>query len=175
MSWSNRLRAIVRASGALGLTALLSACVQPLYGTLGQGVLEKELQAIQIEPIPDRFGYYLGKELVFAFNGTGAEVAPKYRLVIKLKQRVQAPTVDTVTSRATSASVIGDAEYELFPVGQVEPILQGVAFSVASYDRFNQRVSNVRAARDAEVRDAKTMAEQIRTQIAARLAARNLN
>ena len=130
-------------------------------------------RAIKIEPIADRFGHYVEKELAFAFNGTGLEVPPKYRLVVTLKQRVQAPVVDTVTSRATAATVIGDASFELFAIGRSEPVMQGVAFSVAGYDRFSQRISNVRAARDAEIRDAKAIAEQIRTQVAARMASRN--
>lgn len=169
-SFSDRIRRlVVMTSVAFALTG----CIQPLYGTLGPGGLESELQAIKIEPIPDRFGHYIEKELAFAFNGTGLEVAPKYRLVVTLKQRVQAPVVDTVTARATAATVIGDASFELYALGKAEPIMQGVAFSVAGYDRFSQRISNVRAARDAEIRDAKAIAEQIRTQIAARMASRN--
>jgi LPS-assembly lipoprotein len=172
MSWSD-LRRVGLFLGAIALAASLGGCVEPLYNTLGPGVLEQELQAIKIEPIPDRFGHYLEKELLFAFNGTGANVPPKFKLVVSLKQRVQAPTVDTVTSRATSATVIGDAEYALYAIGKEEPSIRGVAFSVASYDRYSQRLSNIAAARDAEVRDAKAIAEQIRTQVAARLATRN--
>jgi len=157
--------------GAIALT--LAGCIQPLYGTLGPGGLESELQAIRVEPIADRFGHYVEKELAFAFNGTGAQIPPKYRLVVSLKQKVQAPVVDTVTSRATAATVVGDASFELYALGKSEPLMQGVAFSVAGYDRFSQRISNVRAARDAEVRDAKAIAEQIKTQIAARMASRN--
>jgi LPS-assembly lipoprotein len=164
----------LRFVGACLVATMLGGCVQPLYGSLGAGVLESELQAIRIEPIPDRFGYYVQKELTFAFNGTGTTVAPKYRLVVNLKQRVQAPVIDTVTSRATAATVIGDATYELYAMGgSTQPVLSGVAFSVAGYDRFSQRIANVRAARDAEIRDAKAIAEQIRTQIAARLASKN--
>jgi LPS-assembly lipoprotein len=155
------------------LATALGGCVEPLYNARGPGVLENDLQAIKIDPIPDRFGHYLEKELNFAFNGTGAEVTPRYRLVVKLNERVQAPVVDTVTSRATAATVIGDVEYQLYPIGGTEPLMKGVAFSVASYDRFSQRISNVQAARDAETRDAKAIAEQIRTQITARFAARD--
>lgn len=155
------------------VAALLGGCIQPLYGTLGPGGLESELQAIRIEPIPDRMGHYVEKELAFAFNGTGLEVPPKYRLVVTLKEKVQAPVVDTVTTRATAATVAADASFTLFAMGRSEPLMQGVAFSVAGYDRFSQRISNVRAARDAEIRDAKAIAEQIRTQIAARMASRN--
>lgn len=155
------------------VATLLSGCIQPLYGTLGPGGLESELQAIRIEPIPDRMGHYVEKELAFAFNGTGLEVPPKYRLVVTLKEKVQAPVVDTVTARATAATVAADASFALYTLGKSEPLMQGVAFSVAGYDRFSQRISNVRAARDAEIRDAKAIAEQIRTQIAARMASRN--
>ncbi len=171
MSSSSRMS--VKTILVAALAGSVGGCIQPLYNSLGPGGLESELQSIKVEPIPDRFGHYVEKELRFAFNGTGAEVAPKYRLVVSLKQRVQAPVIDTVTARATAATVVGDASYELFVIGKTEPIIQGIAFSVASYDRFSQRISNVRAARDAETRDAKTIAEQIRTQIAARMAARN--
>ena len=136
----------------LGLVAAtsvaLGGCVETLYGSLGAGVLERELQAIKVEPIPDRFGHYVAQELIFALNGSGAAVAPRYRLVVTLKQRVQSPIVDTVTSRATSASLVADAGYALFPVGGGPAVAEGVAFSVASYDRFSQRISNVRAAPD---------------------------
>jgi LPS-assembly lipoprotein len=157
---------------SIALAAAVGGCVEPLYNAQGPGVLEGELQAIKVDPIPDRFGHYLERELRFAFNGTGSEVTPKYRLVVKLSERVQAPVVDTVTSRATSATLIGDATYQLFAVGGTEPLVKGVAFSVASYDRVSQRISNIQAARDAEIRDAKAIAEQIRTQILARMAAR---
>ena len=41
--------------------------------------------------------------------------------------------------------------------------------SAATYDRSAQRYANIRAARDAEIRDAKTVADQITTRIAAAL------
>ena len=69
--------------------------------------------------------------------------------------------------------VVADADFGLYPVAGGPAVIQGVAFSVASYDRFSQRISNVRAARDAEIRDAKAIAEQIRNQITSRLAARH--
>lgn len=170
--WSSRRSMLAKLTVCAAVAGLMAGCVEPLYGSLGAGVLEQELRAIKVEPIPDRFGHYVAQELIFGFNGSGAVVAPKYRLVVTLKQRVQAPIVDTVTSRATAASLVADASFGLFPIGGGPAILEGVAFSVASYDRFSQRISNVRAARDAEIRDARAIAEQIRTQISSRLAAR---
>jgi LPS-assembly lipoprotein len=158
---------------ALILPLALTGCIQPLYGpTLSGAPLAAELQAIAVDPIPDRLGHYLGNELIFGLNGTGSEVPPRYRLSVKLKERVQTPILDTVTGRANSATVIVDADYKLTTVPDNREITSGVASSIASYDRFSNRLSNVRAARDAEIRDAKTLAESIRTRISTALADR---
>ncbi|GAC1337421.1 MAG: hypothetical protein NVSMB26_24600 [Beijerinckiaceae bacterium] len=158
----------------LSLPLLLSGCFQPLYGPLASGgSLQDELQAIAVNPIPERLGHFVENELAFAFNGTGSTVVPKYRLTVVLRERVQTPLIDTVTARASAATVIVDADYSLVPVGGVVPITKGTAFSVASYDRTSQRVSNVQAARDAETRDAKVIADQIRTRVATALASRS--
>ena len=80
---------------------------------------------------------------------------PRYRLSVVLRERVQTPILDTVTGRATSATVIVDADYGWCHLPQKVEVLNGTAFDIASYDRFSNRFSNVRAARDAEIRDAK--------------------
>ena len=150
----------------------LAGCLQPLYGTLGPGGLENELQAIRVEPIVDRVGHYVENELVFGFNGSRIEAPAKYRLIVVLKERVQTPIVDTVTFRTTSATLVTDAEFQLIPIAGGPPIYKSNAFVAASYDRFSQRISNVRAARDAEQRDARVLADNIRTQVAAFFARR---
>lgn len=164
-----------RRRGAALLVAVaalaLSGCIQPLYGPIGAGApLASELQAIAVDPIPDRLGHYVRNELIFALNGTGSDTPPRYRLAVALKERVQTPILDTVTSRATSATVLVDAEYKLTSIVDEREITSGVAFGVASYDRFSNRLANVRAARDGEIRDAKVIADQIRTRVATVLA-----
>jgi LPS-assembly lipoprotein len=169
MSWSDCLRYCRLALAAMPLA--LAGCM-PLYGALGPGGLESELQAIKVEPIADRVGHYVADELIFGFNGSRTETPPRYRLVVTLKERVQTPVVDTVTFRTTSATVITDAAFELLPIGGGPPLYKSVAFAAASYDRFAQRISNVRAARDAEVRDARVLADNIRQQVTAYFARR---
>jgi LPS-assembly lipoprotein len=161
-------RALLGAACALGLTG----CLQPMYSGLGGAALVNDLQAIKVEPIGERLGHYLGNELVFAFNGTGSNVQPRYRLYVTLRQRVQSPLIDTVGGRATSGTIFVDAEYRLVPMEGGQAISSGVAVSIASYDRSSQRFANLRAARDAEIRDAKTLADQIRTRVAADLSRR---
>ena len=48
---------------------------------------------------------------------------------------------------------------------------QATATSTTSYDRFQQRFATVRAGRDAEIRLAKDLANQVKTRLAATLSA----
>ena len=148
----------------------MAGCFRPMYGGVEGSSLRSELAAIQVDPIQERSGYYLANELRFALNGTGDTVKPKYRLQINLRERVQTSLVDTISQRATAGSVVMDADYKLTAIEGGTPILSGVAFTFSSYDRTSQRFANIRAARDAEIRDAKNLAERIKTRIGAALA-----
>ena len=171
MSWFNRNNpAIIGGRSILALCAMLglSGCLQPLYGKL-DGHLNDELQSIAVDPIPDRIGHYLGNELIFAFNGTGSEISPKYRLHVSLIEKVQTPLVDTFAGRASAATIYVEANYKLTSLVDGKSIAEGTATGLASYDRTAQRFANLRAARDTEIRNAKALADQIRTRIAAAL------
>jgi LPS-assembly lipoprotein len=155
---------------------LLAGCitVQPLYGSWnGTGdQLASKLQAIAIDPINTRLGHYLGDDLEIALNGTGAQVPAKYHLIVTIAESSGTPLIDTVTGIPTGATVVTSAEFRLVPIAGTEPVYKGRAFVAASYDRTLARYADVRAARDAEIRDARVLADQIRTQVAAELATR---
>jgi LPS-assembly lipoprotein len=158
---------------ALLVGLALSGCLQPLYGPLSEGGdLASELQAIAVDPIPERLGHYLGNELIFGFNGAGSQVSPKYRLAVALRETSRTPLIDTVTGYASAATVVVNADYRLTLAQGGEPIAKGTVEAVATYDRTSQRFANIRAARDAEIRDAKRLAEQIRMRIAAAIRTR---
>jgi LPS-assembly lipoprotein len=151
----------------------LSGCIQPLYGPLSAGGdVAGELQAIAVDPIPNRLGHYLGDDLIFALNGTGSHVPPKYRLTVTVSESSETPLLDTVTGYPTAASVVVNADYVLLPVQGGAPITKGHVTALASYDRTSQRFADIRAARDAEIRNAKTLADQISTLIASAIAAK---
>jgi LPS-assembly lipoprotein len=181
MSWFDSIRQIKHSSDILRLTFLtgailsLSGCIEPLYGPKGDGGhIVSDLQAVKVEPIPDRLGHYLENELIFALNGTGSSPSPKYRLVVTVHERMSTPIVNTVTGEAEAGDVNVDAEYRLYPIaGSNEPVASGNVTNFVVYDRSTQRLSNVRAARDAEIRNAKVLADQIRTRIAVALANRH--
>jgi len=143
-----------------------------MYGP-GVGVDTRgELQGIVVDPTPGRLGHYLTEELRFLLNGTGDQPPPRYRLVVTFTQSGQTSLVDTVTGRATSNSLSVRANYKLFPAMGGEPVTEGYVISLSDYDRGSNRFANVRAARDAEIRNGKAMADQIRTRIASTLATR---
>jgi LPS-assembly lipoprotein len=178
MSSSDRVAArgrnAVALAVSLGYALLAGGCVQPLYmATTASGVaIGDELQAIKVEPVPERLGHYLTNELISQFNGTGSTVPPKYRLVVTLNERLSTPIINTFTGQAEAGAVSVDVQYQLFVlVGATDkPIAKGSVSEFVSYDRTSQRLSNVRAARDAEIRNARTIAEEIRTRIAIALA-----
>jgi LPS-assembly lipoprotein len=165
------VRTGLRLSAALGLTLALAGCFQPMYAPIGGVDARAELQAIAIEPVTGRLGHYLTEELRFLLNGTGDQPIPKYRLVITFAQSGQTALVDTVTGRATANSLSVRADYKLIPSAGGKPVTEGYVISLADYDRGTNRFANVRAARDAEIRNAKTLADQIRTRIASSLVA----
>jgi LPS-assembly lipoprotein len=159
---------------AMILAAPLAGCIQPLYGPSLDGTsTAAELQAVEVDKIPERIGHFVRNELIYGFNGTGAQVTPRYRLKVKLTERVQTPIYNTTTSFSTSATVVVDANYSLMTLPDNVEIAKGVAQALASYDRFTARFTNIRAARDAEIRDAKVIADSIRTRIAIDLATRH--
>ena len=63
-----------------------------------------------------------------------------------------------------------EAHYTLNKADGGAQVLTGVANANASYDRTQQRYSDLRAARDAEIRLARSLSEEISLRLAAQLA-----
>lgn len=169
-----------RRLAAVALASLaLAGCFRPLYAELpGGGNVRNELAAIEVAPIVDRLGqerigHYLRQELVFDLDGSGRTSEKRYTLVISnVSEQLVTATLNTETGRADSAVLTGSASFILTSIGGA-PIISGVARASATYDRSPQRFSNLRAARDAEIKIAKLIAEQIQTRLAATLVSRS--
>lgn len=156
---------------ALLLPLALGGCLRPLYGPTASGQpLAAAMAAVDVEPIQtatgqERLGHYLRSELVFNLDGSGQPAPKRYRLAMTVSERVQTPIVNSVTGRADSATIIVAVAYKLSGDGG-RSVAEGTAQSTASYDRTSQRFASVRAARDAEIRLARVLADQIRTRLA---------
>jgi LPS-assembly lipoprotein len=168
MSWSKSLPVLA----ALALAGALAGCFQPLYSEAAHPGLVEDLRAIEVLPIKDRIGHYLGDNLTTALNGTGQTPTPKYKLTVTVTTGTSTPTVSSLTNVATSATVTADARYTLNKAEGGAQVLTGVANANASYDRSQQRYNDLRAARDAEIRLARSLADEISLRLAAQLAAK---
>lgn len=171
------LKPLARLALVAGLSLGLSACFKPLYGPTASGEsLQNVLAAIDMPEIewPDNqavIGHYLRSELVYALNGSGSNVPKRYVLRLALSRSLTAPVVDTETGRASSAIVGGTVTYTLASPDGKTIYTQGSATNSTSYDRYQQRFASLRADRDAEIRLAKVLAEQVKTRLATTLSA----
>src|SRR5690606_22563333 len=146
-----------------------------LHGPTASGAnLQNELAAIEVQEmnLPTNqaaMGHHLRSELVYQLNGSGAQVEKRYRLRLSLRQGLSTPIVDSVSGRAQSAIMTGPLNYTLTTAASSEVITTGTATAQATYDRFQQRFATLRAARDAEIRLARALAQQVRTRLSAHL------
>ncbi len=168
-----------RAAALVLLCIGLGGCLRPLYAELPTGgTVKTTLAAIDVLPIVDRagqerIGHFLQNELVFDLDGSGKAPDKRYKLQVTVNERLSSTVVDTETGRANSAILVGEAEFVLKPLGDGPSITTGKAVASASYDRSAQRFGAARAARDAEIRVARALSEQIRTRLAATLSGRS--
>jgi LPS-assembly lipoprotein len=170
-----KFKGLAHAAVVAGLALGLSACFRPLYGPTASGEsLQNVLASIDVPELKwadnqARIGHYLRSELVYALNGSGSDVPKRYVLNLSLAQTLSTPIVDSESGRALSATISGNLAYTLTTSDGKTIITRGTAMSSASYDRFEQRFATLRAGRDAEIRLAKTLTEQVKTRLAAAL------
>ncbi|WP_375460902.1 LPS assembly lipoprotein LptE [uncultured Enterovirga sp.] len=169
MSWHRYIRPAL----AAGIALAAAGCLRPLYGPTASGVpLQEALASISVENVTtplgqERLGHYLRSELIFDLDGSGQVSRKKYRLTLDASESVQVTTTDTVTGRADAALLNVTVKYVLLSNDGSRPIGSGTARTTATYFRDPQRFANVRAARDAEIRASKLIADDIKQRLAA--------
>ena len=172
-------RRSVRLLAVVALAGSVSACLRPLYGPTATGEPLKDVlaaidvQRVATKPNREHIGHYLRSELVFDLDGSGEPPPKRYKLSLVVRDGLAAPIVDSVTGRAVSAILITDVDYTLTNFDGTQTITKGTASASASYERTAQRFADVRAARDAEIRAARLLADQIKVRLAAALVSRS--
>ena len=172
---SLKLKSLAHVVLVAGLSLGLSACFRPLHGPTASGQsLQTVLASIDVPEVewPSNLantGHYLRSELIYALNGSGSDVPKRYNLRLSLSQGLTTPIVDSESGRALSATLTGNLTYTLTTADGKTVITQGTATSAATYDRFEQRFATLRAGRDAEIRLARELAQQVRTRLQATL------
>jgi LPS-assembly lipoprotein len=108
--------------------------------------------------------------MIYALNGSGSDTPKRYALKMTLVESQSSPVIDTQIGAPSSVILGGTLTYTLTSLDGKTVVTQGVATSSASFDRFPQRFANIRANRDAEIKLAKDLAQQVRTRLSAVLA-----
>ena len=172
-------RRVARWTAVAALTLGLTACLRPLYGPTASGEpLADVLGAIDVAPLEpltvlagqERLNHYLRSELIYALNGSGQPYPKRYKLTINAYGGLTTPLTDSTTGRADAVTIQGAATYTLVRLDGGKLVTQGRASGYAAYDRNPQLFASVRAARDAEIRLGKMLAEQIKIRLASALA-----
>jgi len=161
-------------AAVLAAAALAGGCFQPLYSdhtssTVG-GNVKTALRSIEIPEIKGLMGHYFRNEMVFELDGGGEPDAQrKLKLEANIAESVEVITVDYATSRADSAVLVATMTWKVTRIGTGEVVSSGTNSVRAPYERSGQRFATVRAARDAQIRAAKSLATIVRGLIAADL------
>ncbi len=185
---SARFRKAARAPGRSGSAAragvaavlvtalLLTACgdgstgFRPMYGTssIGGSNVSEKLAAVEIAPVPGRVGQRLRNEMLFQTTGGAGPAAPVYRLEVAIKESITS-TLVKISGDASGSVYNLDADFRLVRIADKQVVLQGKSAGRAGFERFQSIFSNVRARQDAENRVANTVAQDLKTRLAAYL------
>jgi LPS-assembly lipoprotein len=164
-------RVVRRVAVALTLVSLAGCAggdgFRPMYAPDATGAsVQSRMAKVDVAPIPSRVGQRVRNELIFQKTGGGEAESPEYRLDITIREAL-ASTLVKNTGEALSQIYTLDANFKLIRLSDKKVVLQGASHGRAGFERFQQIYSNVRAREDAENRAARTVADDIKTRLAA--------
>lgn len=159
--------------GALALTAAslgVGGCgFQPLHGTTASGAqLDEVMRTVDVATIPGRTGQQVRNELIYGTTQGGERGTPIYRLEVAVKQTIT-NTFATTTGNVQGQMFELSAEYRLVRITDNQVMFKSTTGAHAAFDKVQSVFADIRALRDAENRTARTVADAIKTQVAAYL------
>jgi LPS-assembly lipoprotein len=161
------LRGAAAATGLAGLVALGGCGWQPLYGPTASGAqLEDVLRTVDISTIPGRVGQRVRNELIFKTTGGGEPDVPKFRLDIALRESLLNTLVEGTGDPSAQIYQVY-TQFKLVRLADNQVVFEGNSNARAAFDKADSVFADIRAKRDAEDRTARTIAEAIRTRVAA--------
>lgn len=157
---------------ALLASATVAGCgdggFRPMYGTsaIGGANVSERLAAVEVAPIPGRVGQRLRNEINFQNTGGGGHDPFAYRVELVIRESVTS-TLVKISGDASGSVYMLEADFRLIRLSDKKVVLQGKSSGRGSFERFNSIFSNVRARQDAEDRVADTVAQDVKTRLAA--------
>jgi LPS-assembly lipoprotein len=157
----------------LGATLLLTACgdsgFRPLYATIGGGKdVSEHLKQVDFAPIPGRVGQRIRNEMIFQTTGGGNPLPPAYRLEVVLNETLTSTLVRS-TGEAEGQIYVVQASFRLIDHKQKKVVFEGTSQARSGFERFTSIYANVRGREDAENRVARTIADDLKSRLAAYL------
>ena len=161
-------RAGLWTAGILGAT-LLGACgFQPLYGT-GRtpldGAVVADLAAVRIEPIPDRVGQVVRNNLLDRLTPLGEPASPRFQLSVGLAEAKEGLAIQ-IDNNFTRFNLTLTASYVLEDAGSGSVVTAGKVRATAAYNVLRSDFANVIAERDAQLRVAREVSDELKTRLA---------
>lgn len=143
---------------------------QPLYGRSQQSSpAAAELAGVRVLGIEDRLGQQLRNALIDRLTPGGEPGAPSYHLRVKVDEQIEGLTASQ-SGHATLARLFVNATYVLSRAeAEGGAVATGSARSMVSFRMLGPRYGSVATERDAEERAVSDLAEDIRSQLAAKL------
>lgn len=169
----SNIRSAARAVAlAAMLGSALAACgtdssgFRPMYGAAATANTNEKLAAVSFGTIPGRVGQRIRNELIFQGTGGGYGAPPQYHVDIAIREQVVS-TLVRKDGESQSQVYNLQAKFQLIRISDKKVMLEGSSFGRASFERYNSIFSNVQAREDAEDRAARTVAQDIKTRLAA--------
>ena len=149
------------------LATLLSACgFQPMYRADAENLaISQSLDAITIEPIPDRLGQKVHNELLDIVTPTGEPTSPLYRLSVRLVEEREDVGLRQDAS-STRANYRLQAHFRLEETASDTVLIDGNTWAETAYDIVMSDYSTLMAERAAQDRLSRDIALEIRNRLA---------
>lgn len=160
---------ILLAFCTLALSGLVAGCsLQPMYAGGGSGAVAQGLAGVEVPAIEGRAGWLVRNALVDRFaaaNGGGGDATPRYRLDVRLDDRLEGLGV-VGDNRVTRERRVLRSRYQLVDLSTGAILLDATAGSDAGIDVVSSEYATIAAEQTALENLAREVADQMVTRIA---------
>lgn len=153
----------------LPATLLLSGCgLQPVYSGGSGSAVAQGLAQVDVPPIEGRAGWLVRNALVDRMRVGGADVSPRYRLDIRLDDRLEALGVLSNDEISRERRTLR-ARYQLVDIATDEILFDATAASDAGIDVVSSEYAVIAAEQTALENLSRDLADRIVTALAQRI------
>ncbi len=151
---------------AAGIAALvLAACgFRPMYAPVANETVLNDFAGVQVAVIQDRVGQQLRNDLQDLLTPRGQPAQPDFVLRVELSEQLRTLAVER-TGLATRADLTVIARFTLDSVETGETVLSQTTSASSSYNILSSDYANLIAARDAQTKAVRVIAEDIRNRL----------